>query len=431
MEMVNKERKKEESVKNEMMSVMKWLKKRKGIDDVQKADVSVSCFSVGGGVSARRDCGHANKTPKTRVLWKLHFLLGLSFSRHPFISSFPSQPKPTNKQRKKQRKKDKSIMFGGIPFESFMGGHGAGASARGFGGSGANEEAVDTTKLYETLEVDKDADANAIKKAYRKLSRTHHPDKGGDEHKFKEINAAYEILSDPDKRAAYDKYGLEGVDDGGAAAHGGEDLFSMFFGHARGKRGASSAGPRKGPSVNHPIKVSLEDLYNGKTVKLAINRKVIVGEVNECTKCHGQGAIMEIRQIGPGMITQVQRHCDACQGQGNTAERKQERKVLEVFIEKGMEHNQKITFRGMADEIPNMQPGDINFIIQEKEHELFKRKGADLLLTKDLTLKQALCGFTVCTVLPNVFTLLYCACTDCEMRLTTLTLFIFITPHYI
>jgi len=291
-------------------------------------------------------------------------------------------------------------MFGGIPFEHFAQG---GGMPGGMGGMPGGED-VDTTKLYETLEVDKDADAKEIKKAYRRLSRTHHPDKGGDEHKFKEINAAYEILSDEDKRKAYDKYGLEGVDDGGAAAHGGEDLFSMFFGGG-GRR--ASRGPRKGPSVNHPLKVSLEDLYNGKTVKLAINRKVIVGDVNECKKCHGQGATMEMRQIGPGMITQVQRPCEACQGQGNTAETKQERKVLEVHIDKGATHNQRITFRGMADEIPNMETGDINFIVQEKDHDLFKRKGADLLVTKDLSLKQALCGFTVSLSLYAVVGALY------------------------
>ena len=174
---------------------------------------------------------------------------------------------------------------------------------------------------------------------------------------------------------------------------GGEDLFSMFFGGGGGRRRPQA--PRKGPSINHPLKVSLEDLYNGKTVKLAVNRKVIVGAVKECDKCNGQGAVMEIRQIGPGMITQVQRHCDACGGQGNQAERKTERKVLEVHVDKGMKHNQKITFANMADEIPNMEAGDINFIVQEKDHELFKRKGADLLITKELTLNQALCGFAV------------------------------------
>jgi hypothetical protein len=96
-------------------------------------------------------------------------------------------------------------MFGGIPFEHFAhGGHGGGG-----GGGRAPRGDVDTTKLYETLEVEKEVEQKEIKKAYRKLSRTHHPDKGGDEHKFKEINAAYEILSDPEKRAMYDKYGLE------------------------------------------------------------------------------------------------------------------------------------------------------------------------------------------------------------------------------
>lgn len=248
---------------------------------------------------------------------------------------------------------------------------------------------VDTSKLYETLGVEKGCEASDIKKAYRKLSLKHHPDRGGDEHKFKEINAAYEILSDPEQRAKYDKYGLEGIGDDGHG-HSGEDLFSMFFGGGSRRR---SAGPRKGPSINHPLKVSLEDLYNGKTVKLAVNRKVIVGAVKTCDKCRGQGVVTEIRQIGPGMITQVQRQCDTCGGTGSMAERKTERKVLEVHVDKGMSHNQKITFTGMADENPNMEPGDINFVIQEKDHDLFKRKGADLLVTKNLSLNQALCGF--------------------------------------
>lgn len=249
---------------------------------------------------------------------------------------------------------------------------------------------VDTTKLYETLGVEKDASKKDIRKAYMKLSRTHHPDKGGDEHKFKEISAAYEILGDEEKRKQYDKYGLEGVGDDVEAA-GGEDLFSMFFGGGGRSR---RAGPRKGPAVNHPLKVSLEDLYNGKTVKLAVNRKVIKGTPAECTRCKGQGSIMEVRQIGPGMITQMQRACDSCKGQGQQCSYKSERKVLEVHVEKGMRDNDKITFRGMSDEVPKMEPGDINFIIQEKDHALFKRKGADLLAVKEVSLNQALCGFT-------------------------------------
>ena len=282
-------------------------------------------------------------------------------------------------------------MFGGIPFEHFAGGFpGGGAGSRG-------QKDVDTSKLYETLEIPKTATTTEIKKAYRNLSRIHHPDKGGDEHRFKEINAAYEILSDPEKRAKYDKYGLEGVSDGSGRS-GGEDLFSMFFGGG-GRGGGSDRGPKKGPSVQHPLKVSLEDLYNGKTVKLAINRKVIVGDVSDCNKCNGRGMILEVRQLGPGMIQQMQRSCSECNGQGTKAESKNERKVVEVHVEKGMINGQKITFRGLGDEVPKMEPGDIHFIVQEKDHSLFKRKGADLLITKEVSLNQALCGFSVSLML--------------------------------
>lgn len=287
-------------------------------------------------------------------------------------------------------------MFGGIPFDHFANGLPGAGGRRPGAASGGSGEPVDTTKLYDTLEIEKTATQKEVKKAYFRLSKLHHPDKGGDEHIFKEISAAYEILSDPETRQKYDKYGLQGVDDESGAAARGEDLFSMFFGG--GGRSSQRQGPAKGPSVNHPIKVSLEDLYNGKTVKLAVNRKVIVGEVKVCTKCNGQGAVMEVRQIGPGMITQMQRTCPACAGQGKMASTKSERKVLEVHIEKGMKHNSKITFAGAADELPGVEPGDVNFIIQEKEHALFKRKGADLLLTKDISLNQALTGFSVSTL---------------------------------
>jgi len=184
---------------------------------------------------------------------------------------------------------------------------------------------------------------------------------------------------------------LEGLEEGGGGGGGGhDDLFSMFFGGGRGRR---SAGPRRGEDMNHPIRVSLEDLYNGKTVKLAVNREVIVGEAKMCQSCDGQGAVLELRQIALGMVQQIQRECHDCNGEGYMCKKKKERKVLEVLIEKGMRHNTKITFRGMADEKPNVEPGNINFIVQEKEHDLFKRKGADLLIQKTLTLKEALTGF--------------------------------------
>jgi len=213
---------------------------------------------------------------------------------------------------------------------------------------------------------------------------------GGDEHKFKEINAAYEILSDEEKRQKYDRFGLEGVSDEGGGM-GGEDLFSMFFGGNSGRR--SARGPRKGEDVNHPLKVSLEDLYNGKTIKLAVNRQVLDGESKMCTTCDGKGHVVELRQIALGMVQQLQRRCQDCAGQGYRCNFKKERKVLEVHVERGMKHNEKIIFRGMADEKPNMEAGHINFVVQEKDHQLFTRKGADLLIRKSLSLNEALCGF--------------------------------------
>jgi len=279
------------------------------------------------------------------------------------------------------------MFFGGDPFEHFA--HaGGGSGGRGRAG-GRSSASIDTTKLYETLGIEKTADEKEIKKAFRKLAVRHHPDKGGDEAKFKEISAAHEILSDKEKRAKYDKYGLEGVDDDtGGGGRSADDLFSMFFGG-----GSRRSGPQKGESVNHPLKVSLEDLYNGKTVKLAINRQVLVGEPEMCDDCDGQGVVLELRQIGLGMVQQVQKKCATCKAEGYICETKKERKVLEVFIEKGMKNGSKISFHGMADEKPNMEAGDINFIIQEKEHSLFKRKGADLLITKTLSINEALCGF--------------------------------------
>jgi DnaJ homolog subfamily A member 2 len=194
-------------------------------------------------------------------------------------------------------------------------------------------------------------------------------------------------LSDVEKRAKYDKYGLEGLDDGGGADHA-ADAFSMFF----GGRGHRAAAPRRGEDMNHPIRVSLEDLYNGKTIKLAVNREVLEGQPRMCPKCDGHGSILQLRQIGIGIVQQIQRSCPDCSGEGYVCRKRKERKVLEVLIEKGMKHNQKITFRGMGDEKPNMEPGNINFVVQEKDHDVFKRKGADLLIQKTVSLKEALTG---------------------------------------
>eukprot|EP00741_Cyanophora_paradoxa_P021621 tig00000241_g20870.t1 len=282
------------------------------------------------------------------------------------------------------------------------------------------------TKFYEVLGVDKSASEDEIKKAYRKLAVKLHPDKNPNnpeaEAKFKEISAAYEVLSDAEKRKIYDMYGEEGLE-GGGATHNPFDIFESFFGgggggfFGGGGRGRGGPrGPRKGEDVVHPLAVNLEDLYKGKTTKLALNKHVICttcegkgskgqGAVQKCYACHGSGVKITIRQLGPGMVQQMQSTCPECRGEGEVIADKdrcqsckgkkvvQERKVLEVHIDKGMQHGQKIQFTGEADQAPDIVPGDIIIVLQQKEHARFKRVNVDdLYVEQTITLKEALCG---------------------------------------
>lgn len=275
------------------------------------------------------------------------------------------------------------MFFGGMPFDDMGGG-----GMPGMGGMRQNREPANTTELYEFLGVAKTASASEIKKAYRKMALQKHPDKGGDPEEFKKIQGAYEVLKDEEKRQKYDQYGLEGLENdmGGD----GDDIFSSLFG-GRGRRRQS--GPRKGADVKHPLKVSLEDLYKGKTAKLAISRDKIIGKPEMCSGCNGRGMVVRLRQLGPGMVQQIQAQCSECGASGFKVKKTKERKVLEVHVEPGMCDSDKIRFNGASDEQPNAEPGDVVFILQEKKHATFKRKHADLLLQKDITLMEALCGY--------------------------------------
>lgn len=294
-----------------------------------------------------------------------------------------------------------SFFFGGDPFGGGGGGH-------PFGGMGGQDrEPANTTEYYEILGVSKDADPKTIKKAYRKLAMKHHPDKGGDPETFKKMSVAYETLADPEKRELYDKYGKEGVERGGGGGGGdADDIMSMFFGG--GGRRSRESGPKKGKTVQHPLKCSLTDLYNGKTVKISVNRQRIKcpsgmsksEAITMCPACRGRGFVMQVRRMGP-IMQQVQTACPECGGSGYDMKKGvrlvKERKVLEVHVPKGAKHGHQIKFSGESDERPGQLPGDIVFVVQEKEHDMFKRKKADLLMTKTITLTEALCGlkFTV------------------------------------
>ncbi|XP_030747818.1 dnaJ homolog subfamily A member 2-like [Sitophilus oryzae] len=276
-------------------------------------------------------------------------------------------------------------------------------------------------KLYDILGVSRNASDNEIKKQYRKLAKEFHPDKNpeaGD--KFKEISYAYEVLSDPKKRSTYDKVGLKGMQEG---AHQGFDdpLSHLFggglFGGFGGFGGGSMHRRQRGEDTIHPLKVTLEDMYNGKTSKLQLSKNVIctscsgtgnkTGEPPEkCHSCNGCGMKVTYRSLGPGMAQQVQSCCPDCRGEGEVIKEKDrcttchgqkvcnETKILEVHVDKGMRENQKIFFRGEGDQQPNVEHGDVVIILQQKPHERFERKGNDLYMKHTISLTEALCGFT-------------------------------------
>merc|ERR1719197_2178736 len=127
---------------------------------------------------------------------------------------------------------------------------------------------------------------------------------------------------------------------------------------------------------------------------MAITRQVIDKQkgVQACQECDGRGVKVQVVRMGP-MIQQMQSGCGACGGQGKSFKRKSEREVLEVHIQKGSPDNHKMTFREMADEHPDADTGDVIFVLKQQEHKLFKRKGADLFLEREISLVEALCGF--------------------------------------
>ncbi len=274
---------------------------------------------------------------------------------------------------------------------------------------------VKETKFYDMLGVETTATNEQLKKSYRKLALKFHPDKNPEgAEKFKEISQAYEVLSDEKKRKLYDQGGEQALKEGGMGGefHSPFDIFDMFFGGGRRRQPGEK---QRGRDTVHQIKVTLEDLYNGTTRQLSVQRNVICsgcngiggkeGSVEKCKTCQGTGIFVKLRQIGPGMVQQIQQPCHECGQTGEKIKEKdrckkcsgkkivKEKKILECHVDKGMKDGQKITFRGEADQAPNTEPGDIVIVLDEQEHDTFKRNGSDLVMNIDITLVEALCGF--------------------------------------
>jgi len=275
------------------------------------------------------------------------------------------------------------------------------------------------TKLYDILGVAPDSNEATIKKAYLKLARQYHPDKNPEgAEKFKEIQLAYEILSDAEKKEVYDKYGEEGLKEGfGGPGFDHEDLFSFFgFPFGGSRRGGGPPRKRKGKDVMTAYPVSLEDLYLGKETKFQLDKTVLCptckgkgsskpNSVTKCQGCDGTGITVTMRPLGFGMMQQLQERCRQCGGEGEVIKSKDrckkcqgnkivdEAKILDVFIDKGMQHGQKLVFKEEGDQQPDVIPGDVILVLQQKEHPIFKREGDDLIIEKKITLLEALCGF--------------------------------------
>jgi len=274
------------------------------------------------------------------------------------------------------------------------------------------------TRLYEILDIHVEATEQEIKTAYRKMAIKYHPDKNpGSEDKFKEISLAYEILSDPEKKSIYDKYGEEGLKEGGGMD---EDLFNFFgfpFGGRGGRGGPGRAQKRKGKDVGVAYPVTLEELYNGKHSQFKLEKTVLCNTCSgkgslspdssstKCQACEGSGITVSLRPLGFGMVQQLQERCRTCHGEGEVIKLKdrcteckgnkvmEQEKILDVYVEKGMKHGTKITFAGEGDQAPDILPGDVILVLQQKEHPTFKRDKDDLYLEKKISLGEALCGF--------------------------------------
>lgn len=276
---------------------------------------------------------------------------------------------------------------------------------------------------YETLDVARNATDDEIKKAYRKLAMKYHPDRNQDnpsaEEKFKEVKEAYEMLSDPDKRAAYDQYGHAGVDPnmgagGFGGGFGGGSPFGDFgdiFGDIFGGMGGRQRGPQvyRGSDLRYTMEISLEDAAKGKATQIR------VPSWEECDVCHGSGAepgtsaetcptckgqgqvrmsqgFFSVQQACPtchGTGKHIPSVCKKCQGQGKI----KTQKTLEVNIPAGIEDGMRIRNAGKGEPGVNGGPaGDLFVEIHIKRHPVFERDGTDLHCTIPLAFTQAALG---------------------------------------
>ena len=276
--------------------------------------------------------------------------------------------------------------------------------------------------LYERLGLSRGADAAEIKKAYRKASLQHHPDKGGDPEKFKEIQHAYEVLSDDARKTRYDATGSDaevqempqGFPGGGMPFHFDMgNLFGNMFGQGQGppqpKRKA-----QKGPPKVHEISLSLEDFYKGREIKLQFQRDQFCGtckgegteRYEQCGGCGGSGTRQTVVTMGAGMQAMMRGPCPECSGQGKKPagtcgdckglKFKTQERVLFARIMPGMRPGDTLVFPGeCSDSHGFIEAGDVQIKLQDADTDgrLYRLNGDNLAIKVGITLFQSLTGF--------------------------------------
>ncbi len=285
---------------------------------------------------------------------------------------------------------------------------------------------------YEILQIKKDASPEEIKKAFHKLAHKYHPDKGGDEKKFKEINEAYQVLSDKNKRAQYDQFGrvFEGGQPGGADGFSGfnwawgnknqqnvefdmgdlGEIFEDFFG---GARRTTKKDLRRGKDIQVDIEIPLEKTLNDFVQKINLAKQVVCNrcsgsgaepntKIKECFSCRGTGQVQQVKKTIFGSFTTVgtcpecggegtipEKPCNVCRGEG----RIKSEETIEIKIPAGVDTNQviKVTEKGEAGR-KGAKSGNLYIRIFVKKHSVFDRREDDLFTTLKINFSQAVLG---------------------------------------
>ncbi len=288
---------------------------------------------------------------------------------------------------------------------------------------------------YKILGVSQSASSEEIKQAYYKLAHQHHPDKGGEEAKFKEINEAYQILSDKGKRAQYDQFGNVYEGQPGGAQPGFDftwawgnnnpnqgfgtdfdfedlgDIFGEFLGF--GGRRTAKKDLKKGRDIEIDLEIPLEETLGGATKKISLSKMVSCSrckgtgaepgsQIKECFSCRGTGQVQQIKRTVFGSFTRVAvcpecggegrgpvKSCNVCKGEGRLTSEEE----VEVFIPVGIDTNQTIRIDGKGEAgKKGGKPGNLYIKVRVKNHSIFERKGDDLHILMPLTISQATLG---------------------------------------